>query len=290
MRNASMKVLKNLVCCAAFICLMFVLAMPAHAAYKADELLQLVNAERAQAGVAPLSMGSSALNAAAQARAEELTVNYSYNRPNGSREFTVLAEYGVNEIEVGENYWAASDSAEDVFETWNRYDFFRARMMSKDATHVGIGYYEGGEYGNYWVMIFTYAPNTSNNQFAQELLTLVNNERTKNGLSALALGDANLNAAAEKRAQEVAKTASHTRPDGTNCFTVLGEYGVKQTGEGEGENIGWGEASAQEVFDSWMASDSHRANILNPSATEMGVGYYFDATSAWGHQWVQLFV
>ena len=290
MRNASMKVLKNLVCCAAFICLMFVLAMPAHAASKADELLQLVNAERAQAGVAPLSMGSSALNAAAQARAKELTVNYSYNRPNGSREFTVLAEYGVNEIEVGENYWAASDSAEDVFATWNRYDFFRARMMSKDATHVGIGYYEGGEYGNYWVMIFTYAPNTSNNQFAQELLTLVNNERTKNGLSALTLGDANLNAAAEKRAQEVAKTASHTRPDGTNCFTVLGEYGVKQTGEGEGENIGWGEASAQEVFDSWMASDSHRANILNPSATEMGVGYYFDATSAWGHQWVQLFV
>lgn len=42
MRNASMKVLKNLVCCAAFICLMFVLAMPAHAASKADELLQLV--------------------------------------------------------------------------------------------------------------------------------------------------------------------------------------------------------------------------------------------------------
>lgn len=80
MRNASMKVLKNLVCCAAFICLMFVLAMPAHAASKADELLQLVNAERAQAGVAPLSMGSSALNAAAQARAKELTVNYSYNR------------------------------------------------------------------------------------------------------------------------------------------------------------------------------------------------------------------
>ena len=85
MRNASMKVLKNLVCCAAFICLMFVLAMPAHAASKADELLQLVNAERAQA------------------RAKELTVNYSYNRPNGSREFTILPEYGVDDVSVGEN-------------------------------------------------------------------------------------------------------------------------------------------------------------------------------------------
>ncbi len=291
MRNTTKNVLKNLLLCAAMFCLMMVMAMPAHAATSnGAELLSLINNERAANGIAPLTIGSTELNAAAQARAEELATNYSYNRPNGTREFTVLAEYGVNEIEVGENYWAASDSAEDVFATWNRYDFFRARMMSKDATHVGIGYYEGGEYGNYWVMIFTYAPNTSNNQFAQELLTLVNNERTKNGLSALTLGDANLNAAAEKRAQEVAKTASHTRPDGTNCFTVLGEYGVKQTGEGEGENIGWGEASAQEVFDSWMASDSHRANILNPSATEMGVGYYFDATSAWGHQWVQLFV
>jgi len=157
MRNASMKVLKNLVCCAAFICLMFVLAMPAHAASKADELLQLVNAERAQAGVAPLSMGSSALNAAAQARAKELTVNYSYNRPNGSREFTILPEYGVDDVSVGENYWAAAENASDVVAAWNRYDFFKERMLDKDATSVGIGYYEGGEYGNYWVMIFTYA-------------------------------------------------------------------------------------------------------------------------------------
>ena len=287
MRNASMKVLKNLVCCAAFICLMFVLAMPAHAASKADELLQLVNAERAQAGVVPLSMGSSALNAAAQARAKELTVNYSYNRPNGSREFTILPEYGVDDVSVGENYWAASDSAEDVFETWNRYDFFRARMMSKDATHVGIGYYEGGEYGNYWVMIFTYAPNTSNNQFAQELLTLVNNERTKDGLSALTLGDANLNAAAEKRAQEVAKTASHTRPDGTNCFTVLKEYGVSDTATGE--NAAWGETTPEKVVADWMASEGHRVNIMDPAAKYMCLGYNYDANSQWGHNWIQIF-
>lgn len=289
MRNTTKNVLKNLVLCAAMFCLMMVMAMPAHAvSSKGVELMQLINEERAQAGVAPLSMGSSELNAAAQARAEELAQSYSYNRPDGSREFTVLAEYGVNDISVGENYWAASDSAEETLEAWNRYDFFRTRMMNKDATTVGIGYYEGGEYGNYWVMIFTYAPNTSDNAFAQELLTLVNNERAKNGLSALTLGDANLNAAAEKRAEEVSKTASHTRPDGTNCFTVLGDFGVSENGQGE--NLAWGEASAQEVFDSWMNSESHRANILNPKATEMGVGYYFDATSTWGHQWVQLFI
>lgn len=251
MRNASMKVLKNLVCCAAFICLMFVLAMPAHAASKADELLQLVNAERAQAGVAPLSMGSSALNAAAQARAKELTVNYSYNRPNGSREFTILPEYGVDDVSVGENYWAAAEDASDVVAAWNRYDFFKERMLDKDATSVGIGYYEGGEYGNYWVMIFTYARGTSENGFAQEVLALVNAERAKENLAPLAMGDAKLQAAADERAKEVAKVASHTRPDGTNCFTVLKEYGVSDTATGE--NAAWGETTPEKSLQTgWL--------------------------------------
>ena len=233
MRNASMKVLKNLVCCAAFICLMFVLAMPAHAASKADELLQLVNAERAQAGVAPLSMGSSALNAAAQARAKELTVNYSYNRPNG------------------------------------------------------IGYYEGGEYGNYWVMIFTYARGTSENGFAQEVLALVNAERAKENLAPLAMGDAKLQAAADERAKEVAKVASHTRPDGTNCFTVLKEYGVSDTATGE--NAAWGETTPEKVVADWMASEGHRVNIMDPAAKYMCLGYNYDANSQWGHNWIQIF-
>lgn len=242
MRNASMKVLKNLVCCAAFICLMFVLAMPAHAASKADELLQLVNAERAQAGVASLSMGSSALNAAAQARAEELTVNYSYNRPNGSREFTILPEYGVDDVSVGENYW---------------------------------------------VMIFTYARGTSENGFAQEVLALVNAERAKENLAPLAMGDAKLQAAADERAKEVAKVASHTRPDGTNCFTVLKEYGVSDTATGE--NAAWGETTPEKVVADWMASEGHRVNIMDPAAKYMCLGYNYDANSQWGHNWIQIF-
>ena len=287
MRNASMKVLKNLVCCAALVCLMFVLAMPAHAASKADELLQLVNAERAQAGVAPLSMGSSELNAAAQARAKELSVNYSYNRPNGSREFTILSEYGVDDISVGEDYWAAAEDASDVVAAWNRYDFFKERMLNKDATTVGIGYYEGGEYGNYWVMIFTYARNTSENSFAQEVLNLVNAERAKAGLNPLALGDAHLTAAANERAKEVAQVASHTRPDGTNCFTVLKEYGVDDTATGE--NAAWGEATPEEVVNDWMNSEGHRVNIMDPNAKYMALGYNFDANSQWGHNWVQIF-
>lgn len=96
MRNTTKNVLKNLLLCAAMFCLMMVMAMPAHAATSnGAELLSLINNERAANGIAPLTIGSTELNAAAQARAEELAANYSYNRPNGTREFTVLAEYGV---------------------------------------------------------------------------------------------------------------------------------------------------------------------------------------------------
>ena len=254
---------------------------------KADVLLQLVIAERAEAGVAPLSMGSSALNAAAQARAEELTVNYSYTRPNGSREFTILPEYGVDDVSVGENYWAAAEDASDVVAAWNRYDFFKERMLDKDATSVGIGYYEGGEYGNYWVMIFTYARGTSENGFAQEVLALVNAERAKENLAPLAMGDAKLQAAADERAKEVAKVASHTRPDGTNCFTVLKEYGVSDTATGE--NAAWGETTPEKVVADWMASEGHRVNIMDPAAKYMCLGYNYDANSQWGHNWIQIF-
>ena len=288
MRNTTKNVLKNLLLCAAMFCLMMVMAMPAHAATSnGAELLSLINNERAASGIAPLTIGSTELNAAAQARAEELATNYSYNRPNGSREFTILPEYGVDDVSVGENYWAAAENASDVVAAWNRYDFFKERMLDKDATSVGIGYYEGGEYGNYWVMIFTYARGTSENGFAQEVLALVNAERAKENLAPLAMGDTKLQAAADERAKEVAKVASHTRPDGTNCFTVLKEYGVSDTATGE--NAAWGETTPEKVVADWMASEGHRVNIMDPAAKYMCLGYNYDANSQWGHNWIQIF-
>ena len=80
---------------------------------------------------------------------------------------------------------------------------------------------------------------------------------------------------------------ARTRPDGSKCFTVLKEYGV--TAVPTGENAAWGSVSPQEVVDAWMQSEGHRANILNPEARAMGVGYYYNSSSTWGHQWIQIF-
>ncbi len=282
----------SMILCIALLCVVAVFAMPASAASgeqmaEQEHFLQIINMERAKAGVPAVSIGSTALNNAATARAEEISHNYSYVRPNGKREFTILSEYGVSDITVGEDYWAGCETPEEAVEAWMNNEYFRQRLLDKDAMYIGVGHYEGGVYENYWVVIFTYPDNTSNSQFAQELLTLVNAERAKNGLVPLELGDANLNAAAAERAKEISEVNSHTRPNGTSCFTVLKDYKVAD--EPTGENAAWGEASAEEVFDSWMASDGHRANILDPAARKMSVGYYYSSSSQYGHQWIQLF-
>ena len=80
---------------------------------------------------------------------------------------------------------------------------------------------------------------------------------------------------------------SNYRPNGTKWYTVLSEYGV--TDAAAGENAAWGSVSPEEVVNAWMNSEGHRANILDPEARAMGVGYYYNSSSTWGHQWIQLF-
>jgi len=47
--------------------------------------------------------------------------------------------------------------------------------------------------------------------------------------------------------------------------------------EAYGENVAMGQRSAAEVVSAWMKSPGHRANILNPRYTELGIGYALDA-------------
>ena len=118
---------------------------------------------------------------------------------------------------------------------------------------------------------------------AQAVLAEVNAARAQNGLSALTL-DANMNRAAAVRAAELAKSFSHTRPNGSRGLTALNEAGVSY--RTAGENIASGQRSAQAVVSAWMNSSGHRANILSSSFGRMGVG---QATIGGRTYWVQLF-
>lgn len=250
-------------------------------------LLYLVNKERKKNNLTPLTLGDSAHNSAADLRAEELSKTYSYVRPNGQRDFTVFDDFGIADVSLGEDYIAGCATPEEAVEAWMSIDFTRERILSENAVTLSAGHYNGGVYQDYWVLIFSYPESTLNDEYKQQVLELVNLERTKNGLNELAMGDEELCNAAQIRAEEIARTHSHTRPNNTDWYTVFKECGVKSTPLGE--NAAWGSATPKDVVDAWMSSEGHRANILNPEAKTMAVGYCYNSSSEWGHQWIQLF-
>lgn len=120
--------------------------------------------------------------------------------------------------------------------------------------------------------------------YAAQVVRLVNEERAKEGLSALVV-DAGLEAAGNVRAKEIVSSFAHTRPDGTGFATAIQEQGVSY--RSAGENIAWGQRSPEEVVDAWMNSPGHRANIMNAQFTRIGVGHY--ENDAGTNYWVQLF-
>lgn len=124
---------------------------------------------------------------------------------------------------------------------------------------------------------------SSSSAYVNEVLRLVNEYRTQNGVSALEL-DRKLCGAAGIRAEEIKSLFSHTRPDGSSCFTVLSELGISYSGAGE--NIAYGQSSPSEVMTAWINSDGHRENILNSSFTKLGVGVYSSGGTLY---WAQIF-
>ena len=125
----------------------------------------------------------------------------------------------------------------------------------------------------------------SGSSFAAQVVELVNAQRAQAGLSALRL-DTNAAQAAQTRAKEIQTSFSHTRPNGSHFSTALKEAGVSY--RSCGENIAWGQKTPEEVMEGWMNSSGHRANILNPEYTAIGVGYAQNGAGT-GY-WTQLFI
>lgn len=120
-------------------------------------------------------------------------------------------------------------------------------------------------------------------KFPSEVLRLVNAERAKVGLQPLRYAN-DLAASALIRAREIPIKFSHTRPNGSKCFTAM-----PQIGHILGENLAGGQTTPQKVVEAWMNSETHRANILNKQFRELGVVYYYQANSKFKHYWVQHF-
>lgn len=122
---------------------------------------------------------------------------------------------------------------------------------------------------------------------AQQVLALVNDERSKAGCGAVRL-DSRLSAAATKHSQAMSRQNffSHTGLDGST-------FAARDEREGyptpRSENIAAGSDTAAATVQQWMDSPAHRRNILDCTAEDMGLGVASSDGSRFGTYWTQGF-
>lgn len=116
-----------------------------------------------------------------------------------------------------------------------------------------------------------------------EVYEITNNYRSLVGVSSLTL-DSSLVEAASIRAKELSDSFSHTRPNGSSCFTVLSELGISYGTAGE--NIAAGYSSSQSVMEGWRSSSGHYQNIISSKFKKIGIGVNIINNQ---YYWVQIF-
>lgn len=136
-------------------------------------------------------------------------------------------------------------------------------------------------------------PNTGTNtdkndaevsDYEKEVVDLVNEIRREYGLSELTL-NTELSAVARAKSLDMKDNQyfDHTSPTYGSPFDMMKTFGISY--RAAGENIAMGYRTPEAVVEGWMNSEGHRANILNSSFKEIGVGYVSS-----GNYWTQMFI
>lgn len=195
--------------------------------------------------------------------------------------------------DLGEMYWQTSNTAVIAgffsgARTWLGYSDDTCRfpmIVGTGTTTITAGTYDGTRRDTIEVVV----EEVPKIKWEYEVLSLVNQERVRNGLSKLSWGDT-CTEAAEIRAEELVKLYSHTRPDGSAWSTACENPDTGMTSiEGENLVVGNSAVSPETTVAAWMNSEKHRENILNPDYTKLAVGFYFDPSTQYKTHWSQYF-
>ena len=122
----------------------------------AEQVLTLINIERAKMGVAPLTKSDTlaqvAENYACAMAAQDFFAHVDPVTGEGPGDRARAGGYEF--FAVGENLAAGQTTAAQVVEDWMNSEMHRVNLLSPEWKETGIGVRRGGEYGVYWAQEF----------------------------------------------------------------------------------------------------------------------------------------
>lgn len=115
-----------------------------------QQVLDLVNQERAKTGLSSLSR-SEELSKVAMVKAQDMYNNnyFDHNSPTHGSPFDMMKEFGITYNTAGENIAKGQTTPTQVMKEWMNSPGHKANILNNSYTHIGIAYYN-----NTWVQEF----------------------------------------------------------------------------------------------------------------------------------------
>jgi len=122
--------------------------------YEQSRMLELVNAERAKAGLKPLTWDAD-LARVANIKAKDMVDNnyFSHTSPTYGSPFEMMRSFGIQYRTAGENL-AGYSSVEGAHNGLMNSEGHRKNILNPSFTHIGIGVQKSPRYGYVFVQMF----------------------------------------------------------------------------------------------------------------------------------------
>ncbi|MEU1595473.1 CAP domain-containing protein [Streptomyces sp. NPDC005708] len=254
-----------------------------------DGFLALVNSARARTGSPAVSLDAR-LTAAAHAHAAGMAARGALagESADGVSVHQRVTATGYAYLTVGEHLVSGPRDPAEFVDYCLGDERSRRTLCEPSFTQAGVACVPGPRSVDlYWTALWARPFSAAGLvRTAEEVTALTNAERAATGLPPLA-ADPLLAAAAQAHSANMVARAfyAHTSPDGREPWDRAAAAGSRH--RTIGENIACGQRSPAEVVRGWMDSPGHRANILKPAFTHIGVGFVGGGQA--GTYWTQLF-
>lgn len=193
----------------------------------------------------------------------------------------LLRQRGYPHMLYGGRYATTSASVDTMVRNWLLESGPGSILVNGQASEIGVAFLNGDDSPvpdmppNIWAVVIADPARPAESDWERRVVQHVNRFRRENGLPPLEV-NAFLSRAAMAHARDMLARDffSHYNPDG------LGP-GDRATAAGYQwsrilENLASGQESARSAVTAWIRStDGHREAMLDPSVSEVGVGYIF---------------
>ena len=120
-----------------------------------QQVLDLVNAERAKRGISALTLDSSLSSVATKKSQDMANKNYfDHTSPTYGSPFDMMKQFGISYRTAGENIAKGQKTPQEVVAAWMNSEGHRKNILNPNFTNLGVGIAKDSNKTTYWTQMF----------------------------------------------------------------------------------------------------------------------------------------